>query len=43
MWRINGAISFAGAGGDSSRLKLGQQPSSHFAMIHLPTTPESFF
>jgi hypothetical protein len=40
---MSGAISFARAGGDRSRLKLGQQPSSHFAMIHLPTTPKRFF
>jgi len=43
MWRINGASSFAGAGGDRSSLKLGQQPGTHFAMIHVPTTQDRFF
>jgi hypothetical protein len=40
---MNSAISFAGAGGDRSRLKLWQQPGTHFAMIHVPTTQDRFF
>jgi hypothetical protein len=40
---MNSAICFAGAGGNRSTLKREQQPSTDFAMIHVPTTQDRFF